>query len=211
MVETIRTVRFVFPEGRNLLVERKFIEVSTYVKNLVLNLTSTGGTDSDSDSDIDCDNTIEIPITNISYQTMEQVILWCKHYYGAHKDEFDSAHYKNAIDNEQSGSTTGDAKSGGSNGVKLNSPIGAWPDNEMDDFQTKMSEGVTDFWEREFLDVDADKLKAIILAANFLNIKPLLDSAAAIIAETFRGHSPKEILNAFNAARTAERAASAGQ
>ncbi|ODQ45049.1 hypothetical protein PICMEDRAFT_25799, partial [Pichia membranifaciens NRRL Y-2026] len=134
-------------EGRSLTVDRRVVEVSVYVRNLLRNLHSPR------------DQCIEIPLDNISYDTMELILRWCKHYY----DE-----------------------------------VGNWPDNVMDDYQARVSRPVLDLWEREFLDVDAETLKKIILASNFLNIRPLLDTTCKIIAELFRGKSPREIINAFN-------------
>lgn len=207
--DMVQQVRFLI-EGRSLTVDRRVVEVSVYVRNLLRNLVdndSSSGSNSDDDdeyhdsgSDSDKgkttdgrrsgkqhsprDQCIEIPLDNISYDTMELILRWCKHYYESHKDEI-----------EQGGAFS-DASDPGP------SEVGNWPDNVMDDYQARVSRPVLDLWEREFLDVDAETLKKIILASNFLNIRPLLDTTCKIIAELFRGKSPREIINAFNAART---------
>lgn len=232
--DMVQQVRFLI-EGRSLTVDRRVVEVSVYVRNLLRNLVdndSSSGSNSDDDdeyhdsgSDSDKgkttdgrrsgkqhsprDQCIEIPLDNISYDTMELILRWCKHYYESHKDEIEQGGaFSDASD---PGPSADGASSRASGDVPANtavppnsasSEVGNWPDNVMDDYQARVSRPVLDLWEREFLDVDAETLKKIILASNFLNIRPLLDTTCKIIAELFRGKSPREIINAFNAART---------
>lgn len=161
-------------------VETKFLEVSTYVREFIKDHSNSSQSE-EHDHSTDPSDTIDIPIKGISYQTMQQVILWCKHHYSFKRGTPDS--------NKDEEEERRDIES-----------IGAWSDDQMDRFQTKMSKGVTDFWEREFLDIGADKLKDIIFAANILGIEPLIRSSSAMIAEIFRRHSPKEVLEALNKA-----------
>ncbi|CDR43131.1 CYFA0S11e00584g1_1 [Cyberlindnera fabianii] len=71
----------------------------------------------------------------------------------------------------------------------------AFPDDEDDD--TRKSAPVDD-WDREFLRVDQEMLYEIILAANYLNMRPLLDAGCKVVAEMIRGKSPEEIRRTFN-------------
>lgn len=50
----------------------------------------------------------------------------------------------------------------------------------------------------EFIDVDNEQLFELIMAANFLNIKPLLDLASAKVASLIKGRSVEEIRTMFN-------------
>ena len=218
----VQQVRFLIEE-RVLTVDRRVVEVSVYVRNLLRNLVDNdSSSDSDSDdSGSDSDNEedgrrgekqrnsydkcIEIPLDNISYDTMELILRWCKHFYESHKDEIEQGCAYSNVSELVPGDDRASSQASGDMTVSPNSvssEVGNWPDNVMDDYQAQVSGPVLDMWEREFLDVDAETLKKIILASNFLNIKPLLDTACKIIAELFRGKSPREIINAFNAARS---------
>lgn len=56
-----------------------------------------------------------------------------------------------------------------------------------------------DAWDKEFItELDTESLRSLILAANFLDIKPLLDVCWKVIAGIFRGKSPREVILAFN-------------
>jgi S-phase kinase-associated protein 1 len=56
--------------------------------------------------------------------------------------------------------------------------------------------GVCD-WDCEFLDVDQDVLFELILAANYLDLKPLLDLTCAQVAAMIKGKSQEEIRKTF--------------
>jgi S-phase kinase-associated protein 1 len=71
----------------------------------------------------------------------------------------------------------------------------AFPDDEDDD--SRKSAPVEE-WDREFLRVDQEMLYEIILAANYLNMRPLLDAGCKVVAEMIRGKSPEEIRRTFN-------------
>lgn len=70
-----------------------------------------------------------------------------------------------------------------------------FPDEDDDDSRKSAP---VDAWDREFLKVDQEMLYEIILAANYLNIKPLLDAGCKVVAEMIRGRSPEEIRRTFN-------------
>lgn len=70
-----------------------------------------------------------------------------------------------------------------------------FPDEDDDDSRKSAP---VDAWDREFLKVDQEMLYEIILAANYLNIKPLLDAGCKVVAEMIRGRTPEEIRKTFN-------------
>ncbi|VDN52286.1 unnamed protein product [Dracunculus medinensis] len=53
-------------------------------------------------------------------------------------------------------------------------------------------------WDVEFLKVDQGTLFELILAANFLDIKGLLDVTCKTVANMIKGKSPEEIRRTFN-------------
>lgn len=70
-----------------------------------------------------------------------------------------------------------------------------FPDEDDDDSRKSAP---IDSWDREFLKVDQEMLYEIILAANYLNVQPLLDAGCKVVAEMIRGRSPEEIRRTFN-------------
>ncbi|SCW01199.1 LAFE_0D07272g1_1 [Lachancea fermentati] len=70
-----------------------------------------------------------------------------------------------------------------------------FPDEDDDDSRKSAP---VDSWDREFLKVDQEMLYEIMLAANYLNIKPLLDAGCKVVAEMIRGRTPEEIRRTFN-------------
>lgn len=59
-------------------------------------------------------------------------------------------------------------------------------------------EDATRVWDRDFLKLDDESLFSMILAANYLNIKPLLDLACKAVADEIKGKTPDEIRTRFN-------------
>lgn len=57
---------------------------------------------------------------------------------------------------------------------------------------------VVDAWDAEFVDVDQELLFELILAANYMDIKPLLDLTCAKVASMIKGKTPDEIRQTFN-------------
>jgi S-phase kinase-associated protein 1 len=53
-------------------------------------------------------------------------------------------------------------------------------------------------WDKEFANVDQTKLFELILAANYLNIKGLLDLTCMTVANMIKGKDPAEIRATFN-------------
>ncbi|XP_074570040.1 SKP1-like protein 1A isoform X2 [Curcuma longa] len=53
-------------------------------------------------------------------------------------------------------------------------------------------------WEAEFVKVDQATLFDLILAANYLDIKPLLDLTCQTVANMIKGKTPEEIRRTFN-------------
>lgn len=53
-------------------------------------------------------------------------------------------------------------------------------------------------WDQEFCQVDQSTLFELILAANFLDIKPLLDLTCKTVANMIKGKTPEEIRKTFN-------------
>ncbi|KAM3196728.1 hypothetical protein ACQJBY_072436 [Aegilops geniculata] len=53
-------------------------------------------------------------------------------------------------------------------------------------------------WDAEFVKVDQATLFDLILAANFLNIKGLLDLTCQTVADMIKGKTPEEIRKTFN-------------
>ena len=62
---------------------------------------------------------------------------------------------------------------------------------------SNMSEVVQPFY-AEFVAVEQEILFELILAANYMDIKPLLDLTCATVASMIKGKSPEEIRKTFN-------------
>lgn len=53
-------------------------------------------------------------------------------------------------------------------------------------------------WDLDFCKVEQDELFELILAANYLDIKPLLDLTCKTVANMIKGKTPEEIRKTFN-------------
>ena len=53
-------------------------------------------------------------------------------------------------------------------------------------------------WDFEFINIELDTIFEIILAANYMDIKPLLELASSKIASIIKGKTPEEIRKTFN-------------
>ncbi|OQR98579.1 S-phase kinase-associated protein 1A [Achlya hypogyna] len=53
-------------------------------------------------------------------------------------------------------------------------------------------------WDASFVDIEQDLLFELILAANYMDIKSLLDLACAKVASMIKGKTPQEIRETFN-------------
>ncbi|KAJ3124866.1 hypothetical protein HK100_011080 [Physocladia obscura] len=73
---------------------------------------------------------------------------------------------------------------------------------EVDDFgaaaQKKSGSDDIDEWDSAFIKVDNDLLFEIILAANYLDIKALLDLGCKTVANMIKGKSAEQIRDMFN-------------
>jgi len=69
------------------------------------------------------------------------------------------------------------------------------PDDDSD--SRKKSSDIEE-WDQKFMQVDQEMLFEIILAANYLDIKPLLDVGCKTVANMIKGKSPEEIRKTFN-------------
>lgn len=66
-----------------------------------------------------------------------------------------------------------------------------------DDTKERRTDDIGD-WDLEFCKVDQGTLFELILAANYLDIKPLLDLTCKTVANMIKGKSPEEIRKTFN-------------
>jgi len=55
-----------------------------------------------------------------------------------------------------------------------------------------------DAWDYQFIDLEIEIIFEIIFAANYMDIKPLLELASSKIASIIKGKSPEEIRRIFN-------------
>ncbi|KAL8287060.1 hypothetical protein RQP46_004066 [Phenoliferia psychrophenolica] len=69
-------------------------------------------------------------------------------------------------------------------------------ETDSDDTRKKTTE-ISD-WDQKFIQVDQEMLFEIILAANYLDIKPLLDVGCKTVANMIKGKQPEEIRKLFN-------------
>jgi S-phase kinase-associated protein 1 len=64
-------------------------------------------------------------------------------------------------------------------------------------FNARKSDDITE-WDGAFIKVENEDLFEIILAANYLDIKPLLDLGCKTVANMIRGKTPEQIREMFN-------------
>ncbi|KAJ2783027.1 hypothetical protein H4R18_001928 [Coemansia javaensis] len=68
--------------------------------------------------------------------------------------------------------------------------------DEYDDVPRRSDD--MDPWDEAFMKLDQDMLFEILLAANYMDIKPLLDLGCKTVANMIRGKTPEEIRKQFN-------------
>ncbi|KAH7868108.1 SCF ubiquitin ligase [Lentinula edodes] len=74
------------------------------------------------------------------------------------------------------------------------------PAADADQSQDETRKRTTDIseWDQKFITVDQEMLFEIILAANYLDIKSLLDVGCKTVANMIKGKTPEEIRKLFN-------------
>lgn len=55
-----------------------------------------------------------------------------------------------------------------------------------------------DAWDYQYIDLELDVIFQIILASNYMDIKPLMELASSKVASIIKGKSPEEIRKTFN-------------
>jgi len=71
---------------------------------------------------------------------------------------------------------------------------------QTNDDESESRKKTTDIeeWDQKFMQVDQEMLFEIILAANYMDIKNLLDVGCKTVANMIKGKSPEEIRKTFN-------------
>jgi len=72
------------------------------------------------------------------------------------------------------------------------------PVSSDDDSDSRKKTTDIEEWDQKFMQVDQEMLFEIILASNYLDIKPLLDVGCKTVANMIKGKSPEEIRKTFN-------------
>ncbi|TKA35255.1 E3 ubiquitin ligase complex SCF subunit sconC [Friedmanniomyces endolithicus] len=67
-----------------------------------------------------------------------------------------------------------------------------------DDAESRKKTTDIEEWDQKFMQVDQEMLFEIILAANYMDIKALLDVGCKTVANMIKGKSPEEIRKTFN-------------
>ncbi|CCJ30542.1 unnamed protein product [Pneumocystis jirovecii] len=76
-------------------------------------------------------------------------------------------------------------------------PFSADDDLDLSVHRSKKSTEI-DEWDQKFMQVDQEMLFEIILASNYLDIKPLLDVGCKTVANMIKNKTPEEIRKTFN-------------
>jgi S-phase kinase-associated protein 1 len=72
------------------------------------------------------------------------------------------------------------------------------PPTQDDDSDSRKKTTDIEDWDQKFMQVDQEMLFEIILAANYMDIKALLDVGCKTVANMIKGKSPEEIRKTFN-------------
>jgi S-phase kinase-associated protein 1 len=77
-----------------------------------------------------------------------------------------------------------------------------YKDNEPREIERPLSSGnfneCVDAWDFQFIDLELDQIFELILSANYMDIKPLMELASAKVASIIKGKTPEEIRKTFN-------------
>ncbi|XP_053681576.1 S-phase kinase-associated protein 1-like [Sabethes cyaneus] len=71
------------------------------------------------------------------------------------------------------------------------------PIEDADKNSVKRSDDICQ-WDQDFFRVDQDALFELVLAANYLDIKALLDTGCKMVANMIKGKTPEELRQIFN-------------
>ncbi|BFG21261.1 hypothetical protein CerSpe_075350 [Prunus speciosa] len=117
----------------------------------------------------------KIPLPNVTSNILAKVIEYCR------------KHNEEAADGENKEDILKKATDG----------------ENKEDILTKATDGdnkedILKSWDAEFMKVDQDTLYDLIMAANYLNIKGLLDLILQTVADMIKGKTPEEIRETFN-------------
>ena len=120
----------------------------------------------------------EIPLPNVKSAILSKVIEFTKHYKEEPMNEIEKV---------------------GTNNFSF---VGGPVDNELIYFSQPLKSAnmaeVVQEWYSNFIAVDQEILFELILAANYMDIKPLLDLTCATVASMIKGKSPEDIRKTFN-------------
>lgn len=72
------------------------------------------------------------------------------------------------------------------------------PQSGDDEVDTRKKTTDIEEWDQKFMQVDQEMLFEVILASNYLDIKPLLDVGCKTVANMIKGKSPEEIRKTFS-------------
>ncbi|KAI9034161.1 Skp1 family, dimerization domain-containing protein [Hyaloraphidium curvatum] len=72
------------------------------------------------------------------------------------------------------------------------------PTAEDDNDDTRKRSDDIEEWDADFVKVENDQLFELILAANYMDIKPLLDLGCKTVANMIKGKTPEQIREMFN-------------
>jgi S-phase kinase-associated protein 1 len=77
-----------------------------------------------------------------------------------------------------------------------NDPLPEIDENQDEYTRVRTSEDISD-WDKKYMEVEQDTIFDIILAANYLDIRPLLDLGCKTIANMIKGKTTEEIRELF--------------
>jgi len=133
-----------------------------------------------------------IPLPNVSGPILTKVIEWCTHHRYGHRQDAAAA--------------AAPPRAGTHVSVRVAPAIACWvradprrdpaPPAE-DENRERRTDDILE-WDADFCKVDQGTLFELILAANYLDIKGLLDLTCKTVANMIKGKTPEEIRKTFN-------------
>ena len=123
-----------------------------------------------------------IPLPNVTGPILQKVIEWCTH----HRNDGGAASGGGAGASSSAAAAAATGAAGNSASSSSSSQPAAQPPAATT--TTTAAEDI-DEWDQEFCKVDQGTLFELILAANYLDIKPLLDLTCKTVANMIKGLS----------------------